>query len=63
MTFLKFVPWVQLELGKKSLSAATPSAWKLLQKELKRKELISLEFFKLILKDRQIETLTCICLS
>ncbi len=59
--FLLSVPVVRTELGEKSFKFAPPFAWNNLQIKLLLRELVSLDVFKVILNNLEMETLSCRC--
>ena len=59
--FLLSVPKVRTELGKKAFRFAAPHAWNELQKDLKLKDLVSLDTFKSMLSNLEANTSGCRC--
>lgn len=58
---LLIVPFARTELGKRAFVYSAPSAWNLLQKDLKLSELISLNAFKSRLREPEMTCLNCKC--
>ncbi len=59
--FLLSVPNVRTEIGKRAFSYSAPSARNLLQKNLKLKDLVSLNVFKSKMRDRESSSIVCRC--
>ena len=59
--FLLTVPRVRTGQGSRAFSYAAPSAWNELQKILKLNDLVSLDAFKVLLKDLEASTTGCRC--
>lgn len=55
------VPNVRTELGKKAFVYAAPTAWNLLQNELKMRLFITLEAFKSKMNEKKTDSLRCRC--
>ncbi len=58
-TSMLSVPNAQTETGKKAFGYSAPSAWNLLQKDLKLKELVSLKVSKCKMKDLEVDSIGC----
>ena len=61
--FLLTVPRVRTVLGSRAFSYAAPSAWNELQKTLKLQDLVSLDAFKVLLKNVEASTTDCRCFN
>ena len=57
--FMLSVPNARTEIGKRAFGYSAPSAWNLLQNDLKRKELVSLNLFKSKTKDLEAVSMRC----
>ncbi len=55
------VPFVLSELCKKAFMYAAPTDWNLLQSNLKLQNLLSLDHFKTIIQQMQIDSMICNC--
>ncbi len=55
------VPFVRSELGKKAFIYAAPSDWNHLQSNLKLQSLMSLDLFKRVILQMEIDSMTCNC--
>ncbi len=55
------VPFVRSELGKKAFMYAAPSDWNHLQSNVKLQSLMSLDHFKRVIWQMEIDSTTCNC--
>ncbi len=55
------VPFVRSELGKKAFIYAAPSDWNHLQLNLMLQSLMSLDLFKRVIRQMEIDSMTCNC--
>ncbi len=55
------IPFVRSELGKKAFIYAAPSDWNHLQLNLKLQSLMSLDLFKRVIRQMEIDSMTCNC--